>query len=67
MLRQPVAEIVNRLQFNVRDGIRAGDDALDATFLQEAIIDVQLECHFITRQRAAVTVIVQITSCKMLL
>ena len=67
MLSQPVAEIVNRLQFNVRDRVRAGDDALDATFLQEAIIDVQLESHFITCQRAAVAVIVQIASCKMFL
>ena len=66
MLRQPVAEIVNRLQFNVRDGIRAGDDALDATFLQKAIIDVQLEFHLRTRQWTAVAVIVQIASCKML-
>ena len=65
MLRQPVAEIVNRLQFNVRDGIRAGDDALDATFFQEAIVDVQLERHFVTRQRTAVAVIVQIASCNM--
>ena len=65
MLLQPIFEAVNRLQINIRDRVRAGDDTLNAAFLQEAIIDFQLEFHLRTRQRTAVTVIVQIASRKM--